>query len=605
LALSLNGYSKDPNCELIDYHEICTIDGHKLFIEETFVLQINNRLGDKYGKISIPYSKKIKVSLVMAQLEDTMGNIIRKIKNSEITDQSAISDFSLYEDHFIKKFELKHNIYPYRIRYSVRYTENEFQEISEWYPCEDNEVPTRYARLEIRTPLNYSVKFKSFKIPAPKIDTVENNIQYTFEVKNIKLPEEEIHCPPLMRLSPYVRVVPTVFTWVNTGSHENWTEYGNWLNKLILGTDELPETEKATVQTLIKGKTDKHDIIKTLYHYLQSKTRYINISVDIGGLKPYPAEYVIKNGYGDCKALSVYMKALLKTAGIPAYYTTIFAGDKYPDFMPDFPCHQSNHIITVVPLEKDTVFLDCTSNTLPAGYLGTFTQGRNAFVIDENNSKIVCTPELKLSDVKETRLYKFQIHLDNHCSLNISNDYRGENFEFFNSLNSDLNTTDAEDYIRERVIHLPGFELNSWKINKPDKDSAYIYFSAILSLQNYLKNYGPDLGLPLLETGIPKFEQPASRKLPVLFDYPIYKSDSLIYILPPSYKVKQMLDETELKSKFGTYFLKPALIGNTIIVYRELKIYRGEYPLSEYANLYSFVNTIYKTEKKMFLLSKQ
>jgi hypothetical protein len=325
----------------------------------------------------------------------------------------------------------------------------------------------------------------------------------------------------------------------------------------------------------------------------------------VGGLKPYSAEYVSQNGYGDCKALSIYMKALLKEAGIPSFYTTIFAGEEYPNFITDFPCHQSNHILTCVPIENDTVFLECTDNSIPAGYLGVFTQGRTAFLVDENKSYLIQTPRLECKDVFESRSYLFNLNINNNCILIISHNYKGENFDYFNSMQNNLSNSEAEFYIRERIMNgLPGFNLIDWKLSKPNKDSAIINFYSKLEVHNYLKNYGPDFGLPIPSLGIPIFELPSLRKLPLCFNYPIFKCDTIKFIIPEIYKSKLNPEETSIKTKFGEYSFIPEIKGNEIIIKRKFIIYRGEYSLDEYPEFYKFVNDILKTERKLIMLAK-
>ena len=68
---------------------------------------------------------------------DINDNVIRKLKSSEIQDRSYISNYSLYEDDFIKEFTLKHNRYPYKITYTYKQVFKDYVNIAKWSPIHD------------------------------------------------------------------------------------------------------------------------------------------------------------------------------------------------------------------------------------------------------------------------------------------------------------------------------------------------------------------------------------------------------------------------------------------------------------------------------------
>jgi transglutaminase-like putative cysteine protease len=110
---------------------------------------------------------------------------------------------------------------------------------------------------------------------------------------------------------------------------------------------------KAEIQQITANCKTPLEKMEKIYGLLQQKTRYISVQLGIGGWQPFDATYVAEKGYGDCKALSNFTKAMLEVVGIPSYYTIIRAGENATEINPAFPANQFNHAILCVPLPKD------------------------------------------------------------------------------------------------------------------------------------------------------------------------------------------------------------------------------------------------------------
>ena len=126
----------------------------------------------------------------------------------------------------------------------------------------------------------------------------------------------------------------------------------------------------------------------------------------IGGWKPMPASEVSKKGYGDCKALTNYMRTLLTAAGIPSYYAIIYNDDSVINFDKDFPKLDGNHVILMVPTEKNDIWLENTSQRVAFNHLSYSSHNRNVdfagrVILDDNDVEIFNFGKYKGQKVEE------------------------------------------------------------------------------------------------------------------------------------------------------------------------------------------------------------
>jgi hypothetical protein len=588
---------------VVEYSTKVEIENNRRTVTTSYLIQVNNKNGERYTGVSIPYSSINKINSINANIQDISGNVIKKLSKADITSRSNIADFSFYEDEYVKEFNLKHSEYPYRLRVNYQVHSREFIYLDYWIPVIDNEIPTLSASLEVVVPPGFRIRHKDQNIDGIAIDTVANMLIYTWKASYKNIIKQESFAPSLDNYLPSVAVVAENFHFDEDGSCRDWISFGNWCYKLSEDLDEIPIEEIAKTDALIKDVTDPADRIKRLYHYLQDETRYINISIETGGLKPYSASYVAIHKYGDCKALSNYFKSLLQHYGIESYYSLVNAGDHISDIDQGFVAPQFNHVIVCVPIEKDTLWLDCTSS-LPYGYQGTFIQDRMAFLVSKNKSCFRKIPPLTTNDCIDSRMISIIINEDlENAKLHFQNTYHGDNFENLAHLNLGLNQSKKAQIIRNHFSGISS-DLSEFQIMQSHRDTMQILLSADAHSGTISHLYGKDLLVKVIPFNLKKPESPDSRKLPLQIDFPVYYIDTLFYEIPVKFRNSKLPLPVIAENDFGFYHLNFYPSEKGIMVIKDFYLASGRYPLSDYGRYYDFMKLVLDHECISMILSE-
>jgi len=593
--------SQEYDAELVSQRTSIEVNSRSLTQDHYYELKVNNKQGEQHTDIYIPFSSIIKLSNLNALIKDSNGNVIKKLKKNDIKTRSNISDSSNYEDSYVKEFTLKHNSYPYTLVYTYTINQSEFFSIENWYPVIDSDVPTHEAVLEIKTPIDYPIKARTHLTEAVNINRTDRSIYYSWKTSYTNLIDTETKSSPLSQLVPSVHVNPILIDYEVKGDLSTWQSFGNWQYDLIKGLNQLPISEEIKIRDLIKNCKSKKEIVRTLYHYLQDETRYLNLTLETGGLKPYPASYVCDNKYGDCKALTIYLKSLLNYLNIKSYYTLVYAADKIKPISEDTPSQQFNHVILYIPLENEELWLDCTSK-YAFNYLGTFTQNRKVLQVDLNKSRILNTPSLTKEQVLESRTFDINYN-NNQTTINAYNSFRGKKYERLHSVNNYYDDNEKSNYISSNI--LPNyFKLKNFKLTNKHRDSLSMEVSYTANSNQLVKSLGEDLYVKNIPFSLPNFERTKDRKTDVKFDYPIHKLDSIQFTIPNSYKLNLLTDQYHIETKYGTYDLKIIKNKEKVILVKSILINAGIYPVSEYEDFYRFYKRVYSLDHKTYILLK-
>jgi hypothetical protein len=617
-AVTAQGYSAflipdslRKNASIVKRHEeyvLTIISPARYKIYEKFVYTILNTTADRYARFRTYYGRFNSINSLSGKMYNKLGIETRQLKKSDWQDQSVYDGFSLLRDDRYKEYEFHNGDYPYTVEFEEEDDYNGTLGFPAWRPQREPGMAVQYSRFTVIAPANYKLRYKPVNFSGEPLITEKGSYKiYTWEIKNLPALKYEKGAPPFSEIAPHILFAPSEFEVAGyKGDMSTWDSYGKFMYQLIKGRDVLPEAIKKQVHELTDGILTPREKINVLYDYLQKNTRYISIQLGIGGWQPFEAAYVAEKKYGDCKALSNYMMALLKEAGITGKYIEIYAGEYPPTFVEDFTFSQANHVICCVPLAKDTVWLECTSQTKAPGYMGSFTGNRKAILIDENGGKIVHTPVYTASDNRHIRKVLAEVNAEGTVHAEVHNTYTGLQQDDVHNLIHYASPDERQKYLN-LMFNLPTYEVLKSDYTEQKNRLPQIQEHLQIRLSNFANITGKRL---FITPGL--FASPAEKLAPDTarrYEYVIKDAytdiDTVEIKIPPGYVAESMPKPVSLLTNFGKYEYTVQLVGDKIVYYRSMVQYSGRFPAAQYNDIVKFYEQVSKTDRTKVVLVKQ
>lgn len=567
-------------------------------------ITILNEQGQDESVLSAYYNNFSSISNLKATMYNEKGEKVKEYKSADFKDRSAISDGSIYEDGRMKYLEFLNSSYPYTIEYSFTKDFTGLISYPSWNPVADFRYAVESATYTFKIPSE--MKFRFLNSAGLKTETVnvKDKTEYRWICKDFAALEYEPLSTGLKNVSPWVSLAPNAFEYDRApGNLETWENVGAWVFKLNSEPQLLPPATRAKVAELIKDVTDPREKIRRLYQYLQSNTRYVSVQLGIGGFKPISADKVAAVNYGDCKALSNYMKALLQEAGIAAHLVVIGAG--MPSMNEKFSSmNQANHMILHVPLKNDAVWLECTSQQLPMGYLTYDCSDKNVLLVTEAGGRMVRTPKYTPEDNFQDRKINISINESGAAQIDIDTDYGYAQFEnVFPLLFAE--PADQRKYVM-RSFSIPNMKLISAEYIQTDKTKPRVKEKVTLQ-SSQVTTSGADkilLTLNMLNRRSSVPQKATSRQTNFSVEFAYHDKDEIIYDLPVNMKVEFLPKDVSITSEFGSYEMKVVQQANKIIYTRTQVMHKKEYPALKYNELVEFYKKVFQADKLKGILAK-
>ncbi|MFM9908594.1 MAG: DUF3857 domain-containing protein [Chitinophagaceae bacterium] len=551
------------------------------------------------------YDEFRKIDDIEINIYDENGKYLKRSRKKDLHTQSAGDGFSLVTDTKVIYASLRTEKYPITIEINYDINFDGILEFPDFYP-QTTEQSILYKSLSITTDSSNKVRYKNYRCAtSPLITKNEKSVTYTWEVKNVQPFEKE---PGSAKEDvPHVLVAPTLFSMDNyEGNMSTWDNFGKWQINLNNQTNKLKADKISFYQDLVKNAKNDREKVQLLYKYLQENFRYVSIQLGIGGWKPFTAEFVEKKKYGDCKALSNFMYAMLDAVHIKSHYAIINAEYKSMPVDKDFPHNGFNHVILCVPQPTDTIWLECTSRTQPFGRLGNFTENKNAFLITENGGVIVPTPASKAEDNWIHTSSFINLAEDGSGKLKVDITHKGEFTEWADHL---IESDEAER--KDQLINQAGFKqpdlLQISKKNSDGLDYTLHYDMEYEKVPDFIAGSKYFLNSRMYKfwsRALPKSEK---RQNDYYMEFPLIKTDSTIYQLPEGFIVENLPKPSSIKYALGsyqsTYFFDAA--KRQLITTCKVKIDKHIIPAARYQEALLFFSDIIKEQQQKVVVRKE
>lgn len=581
---------KDKNTARYDVHQVITVlnEQGKKFL---FFYQFS----DKFHVLD---DAEIRVY-------DVAGNKKNTYSKKEMTSQNYGE--GLVPEGKVTYFNITAPSYPLTVEYNYSI---KFRGIFS-LPSYDYHSPwqsVQHSVFEVEVPSDLGVRYKLVNSNLqPELSHSGSKDMLRWEVKNLAAYKLEKHSGSSYSYEPAIFLGPNKFQLDDyDGDMTSWKNFGDWINNLYAKTTGLPEDKKTFYQNLVKNVSTDREKAEILYSYMQNNMRYVSIQLGIGGLRPFPASFVDDKKYGDCKALSNYLKSALDAVGVKSNIVIIQGGLTPRNVMEDFPANYFNHAILCIPQPKDTIWLECTSTTLPFAELGPFTENRKAMMVTDNGGVLVNTPLSNYKNNTESIHTVIEVNADGGAVANTMYNLKGEGRDELLMRFHDMKDDDKRKYfITGKTWKNPDILdiTTADKTGNPYWVKAAMEYEKVYSFKAGSKLFFEPRLYPVFDEDIP---ENSKRMRDYYFTCPYQSFDTTVYKFPAGYTLETMPQNKSVTKPFAQYSSTYSwdAAANILRSVTQLQIKERVIKAADYNALYDFKKQVMADVNEKIVMKK-
>lgn len=423
---------------------------------------------------------------------------------------------------------------------------------------------------------------------------------------------EEEAMPSYLELVPYVFASPVGIDYGGySGSQSDWKDIGSWLARMQTDCQELDPEQVDRIREMTRDCKSDAEKLAVLYRYLRSTTRYVSIQLGIGGLRPMPAREVQRTGFGDCKGLSNYLRALLAAVGVPSDYYII--NSRRARLLPGYASvDQMNHVMLAVPLPElgDTAWVECTNPVYPLGYRHSGAAGHDIVLVRDDGGRKLRIPGYPDSLSREVQRTRVSLFPDGSASLRLRRELYLDHVEPY--LDFREQKPDVRTRILTRAMKLHAEEVTVTGVS----DNFDTYLTAgrdfvpemqidyTMATRLYAAVNGDRMFVPLNPVAQMLSVQKSKRVNDLIINVGSAFEDEVTLLVPAGWQVESLPKDEVFETPWGRFSSSARVTDGGIEIRQRLRFTPGRTPASGYEDFRAFARSINKTYAATLVLKK-
>ena len=501
---------------------------------------------------------------------------------------------------------------PLLVHYTYKVTyRNGIASFPTFLPVTDEKVSVTKASYTVDVPDGFAIKHLSGGMDYA-CESKDGRERHRWTLKDFGGYAEEESMPSVFELIPYVYASPVSIDYGGySGTQSDWKEIGSWLAQLQEGRQELDPQQVAKLQEMCRDCTTDLQKLQVLYRYLRNTTRYVSLQFGIGGLQPMAAAEVHRMGFGDCKGLSNYLRAMLAAVGVASDYTIIHS--RRANLLPGYASlEQMNHVMLAVPLPEigDTAWVECTNPLYPLGYRHSGAAGHQVVLVHADGGEQIRIPDYPDSLSREVQHTQVSLSPDGSARLTLRRELFLDHVEpylDFRNLKPDVRRS-----ILTRGMKLQADELNVTGVT----DNFDIYATEgrgfvpemtidyTMSTRLYANLSGDRMFVPLNPVAQMLSSQKGKRINDLVFKGSSVYEDHITLPIPEGWHVESLPKGEKLETVWGQFSSTASAENGVIEIRQVIRLLPGRTPAAEYDGYRAFARVVNKCYAATLVLKK-
>lgn len=463
-----------------------------------------------------------------------------------------------------------------------------------WFEHDFLEEPVaRQESLEVNVPRSRTIRLKTQLGDAPRVTDEGERRIYRWEKSSEKSAAgentdrsrktSETHPAPAVQLTTFA----------------SWDELGRWLAPLLLERAQPSEAIRAKAEELARDRATSGDKIQALYDFVATRIRSVRLPFGAADYALHPAEEVLANRYGDSADKEALLIALAAAIGNPAYPVLVSSSRELDPEIPS-PA-QFDHVLTVIPLGEEQVWLDPEAEVAPFRMLSASLRGKKALALFPEESvhasaaQLLNTPSEPPfpstqsvdveATVSESGALAARVHylLRGDAELLLRAAFHRTPPSQWNQLGQLLAVSDG---FRGEVTQVragdPLATLDPYQVDYRISQAKYLDISG--------KSARPLLPLPTV--GLPEASvDAAGNRQPIELGTPLETTTRLELTFPAQYVLRAPVGVAVVRD-YAEYRSHYAVLGNRLVAERTVRFRLRELPAARASDYLAFVHAV-------------